>query len=362
MWLILGVALALVYLLITNQSRKRKADKKKIEPNPQGKQPIVPVRWTPNLTAEADQEAEMARLSASKEPYAAEVDSAQENAAEVDNAQENAAEASDAQAERAAAGGGREDRQDAGPLAEPAAGTAAELLAGPSAGPSAEKIEPPAVEAERSGAFAEFEEELEVAASSRSYVRPEEVIGEEQIHSLWEAGRALEKLAGSPPRPFMTFDFGRRKFPQAQSVLTDEDSARGWVDALQERLDGELVAFIGTTRSQEEGEQGVEVVVARGETPLDILRLAQTDAANYDLSTEDIVTKLKELDRRYGIRIYAAQTDSVGFELRKQPADPRAFAEELYAFCPDLVDQGVGSVEQLAEYLKDHRDLHLWWD
>ncbi|WP_438433969.1 DUF4253 domain-containing protein [Gorillibacterium sp. sgz500922] len=334
MWLLLGVALALVYILITNQTRKKKSrKKKKTPPAPQGKQPIVPVRWTPNLSAESDQESEMARLSASKELYVPEA------GAEPEPKGPAADEAAD----------------PVEPAFEPEAQAAESPVTEPVAAASSEAgID--------SGRAEEFEEELDAPSPLPVYVNPEEVLGQDRIHSLWEAGRALEKLAGTPPRPYMTFDFGRRKFPQAQSVLADEESARGWVDALQERLDGELVAFIGTTRSQEEGVQGVEVVIARGETPFDILRLAQTDAANYDLSTEDIVTKLKELDRRYGLRIYAAQTDSVGFELKKQPSDVQAFAEELYAFCPDLVDQGVGSLEHLTDYLKDHRDLHLWWD
>lgn len=330
MWLLLGVALALVYILLTNQARKKKQMKKKAEAKPQGKQPIVPVRWTPDLSAETDRDAEMARLSASKEAYIPE-----EKESAVLQAPDDVEPA-----------GLKEPESDGEPPAEPSAVQA-----------EVNRPEKEEVQAD------EFEEELGAPLLARSNVRPEEVLGADRIHSLWEAGKALEKLAGSPPRSYMTFDFGRRKYPQAQSILVGEELAREWVDALQERLDGELVVFIGTTRwLGDEPEQGVEVVVAKGETPFDILRLAQTDAANYDLSTEDIVTKLKELDRRYGIRLYAAQTDSVGFELLRQPTNPESFAEELYAFCPDLVDQGVGSVEHLAAYLKDHRDLHLWWD
>ena len=39
-----------------------------------------------------------------------------------------------------------------------------------------------------------------------------------------------------------------------------------------------------------------------------------------------------------------------------------AFAQEVYEFCPDIVDQGVGDVGALAEILDDTRRVYLWWD
>ncbi len=43
------------------------------------------------------------------------------------------------------------------------------------------------------------------------------------------------------------------------------------------------------------------------------------------------------------------------------PEDPEALAEEVYALCPDTVDQGFGDLELLAEALAEGR-FHLWWD
>jgi len=40
----------------------------------------------------------------------------------------------------------------------------------------------------------------------------------------------------------------------------------------------------------------------------------------------------------------------------------RAFAEEVYQFCPDVVDQGAGSIDALAEEMKRTNALFLWWD
>ncbi|MDQ0230125.1 hypothetical protein J2S19_001377 [Metabacillus malikii] len=37
-------------------------------------------------------------------------------------------------------------------------------------------------------------------------------------------------------------------------------------------------------------------------------------------------------------------------------------AHEMYDFCPDIVDQGTGSIENLIEELIETENLFLWWD
>ena len=39
-----------------------------------------------------------------------------------------------------------------------------------------------------------------------------------------------------------------------------------------------------------------------------------------------------------------------------------AFVRELYPFCPDIVDQGAGSIEAAAAEMRDANALFLWWD
>ena len=44
------------------------------------------------------------------------------------------------------------------------------------------------------------------------------------------------------------------------------------------------------------------------------------------------------------------------------PKDYTKFAREVYAFCPDIVDQGAGSVEELAKEIERTKSVYLWWD
>ena len=47
-----------------------------------------------------------------------------------------------------------------------------------------------------------------------------------------------------------------------------------------------------------------------------------------------------------------AETDTIEFTFLKLPAGLRAFCEDLYEFCPDIVDQGVGTVEALESEIR----------
>lgn len=172
----------------------------------------------------------------------------------------------------------------------------------------------------------------------------------------------VRKLAGKRPRLFSTYDFGRAKYGGAVSII-DKGDARDLVSKLRSRLPAGWVAYVGTTRwLGKERPDGVEVVVGPGSTQLDVLRLARSDAVNYGMGTEDLVDKLSAWDRAYGIDISHAETDTVVVELTRMPKDLGAFAKEVYGFCPDVVDQGVGTVDRLAEEIAAKRAVYLWWD
>lgn len=183
------------------------------------------------------------------------------------------------------------------------------------------------------------------------------------INDLDAAGAFLAKESGQPLRMYSTRDFGRAKYAEARSVLVDPSQATGLVKAMRSRLGSGLIAFVGTEHSLAgPGGEGTEVVVGKGRDQFDILRVAATDAINYDMLTNDLIARLKQWNAAYGIDIYKASTDTIELRLKTLPPDLHAFAVQLYAFCPDIVDQGVGSVEKLEDYLRRTHTVFLWWD
>lgn len=179
--------------------------------------------------------------------------------------------------------------------------------------------------------------------------------------NLDAASTRLAEISRRPLRQFATRDFGRDRNTEAKSVLVADEEAQPLVTRIRAELGPGLLAFVGCTRSlADPPDEGSEVVVAHGNSQFDILRVAQSDAANYDMYTEDLIRKLEEYHSKYGIDIFHAETDTIEFRFTTMPSDLAAFCEDLYEFCPDIVDQGVGTVEELQKEIARTRTVFLW--
>jgi hypothetical protein len=92
------------------------------------------------------------------------------------------------------------------------------------------------------------------------------------------------------------------------------------------------------------------------------LRAMGTNGANCDLSPDHVSEWLRELYGEHPFEITGLEHDVVdGFFLEEIP-NTRKLAKRMYEFCPDIVDQGAGSVAALAKSLKESRRLYFWWD
>lgn len=104
------------------------------------------------------------------------------------------------------------------------------------------------------------------------------------------------------------------------------------------------------------------VAIIKGNDKFDVLRYRRTDGINYGLETEDIINKVSEWDKKYVVNVVGCGRDWVWIELSKLPRDLDRFSKEVYEFCPDIVDQGVGDIKKLKESIKENNELFLWWD
>lgn len=104
------------------------------------------------------------------------------------------------------------------------------------------------------------------------------------------------------------------------------------------------------------------LAVVVGTDPYEFLRLVRVDGINHGLEHEAVVAKLREWDRQYGLDYIGAGLDWVSARFRTPPSQMAAFAEEVYAFCPDVVDQGTETVAALAAEMRRSESLYCWWD
>jgi hypothetical protein len=173
----------------------------------------------------------------------------------------------------------------------------------------------------------------------------------------------VQETTGKPVRRYSMVDFGREQVEGNISVIVREAESENMLASVRPKLPRGFVAFIGTTQwLGTDSPAGIELVVAPGRDQFDIVRAARTDAVNYDMGTEDIVRHLKALSRYASIDILKAETDSVEFAITKMPKYLPAFSRELYEFCPDIVEQGVGTVEALQAEIEKTKRVRLWWD
>lgn len=80
-----------------------------------------------------------------------------------------------------------------------------------------------------------------------------------------------------------------------------------------------------------------------------MIREQHTKAPNFDLDTADIIAELRRWKAMCSFRVTEAGGDRVTIKFDTLPPDMESFVKELYAFCPDLVDQGTGCVAEMVE-------------
>ena len=105
-----------------------------------------------------------------------------------------------------------------------------------------------------------------------------------------------------------------------------------------------------------------KIGVLKGTDQLEILRIMHTDGDQYDISNQDVIDRLTEWGKTAPFEVIGADNDWVEIEFKTLPQDLKAFAEEVYDFCPDAVDQGPGSTADLARDIQKTKRLFLWWD
>jgi hypothetical protein len=87
--------------------------------------------------------------------------------------------------------------------------------------------------------------------------------------------------------------------------------------------------------------------------PLAPIREANTNAPNFDLNNSEILEHLTKWQSLCSFNVISAKGDRAEIEFITLPQDMDAFAQDLYSFCPDLVDQGTGCVHEMVEMLEE---------
>jgi hypothetical protein len=93
-----------------------------------------------------------------------------------------------------------------------------------------------------------------------------------------------------------------------------------------------------------------------------VLKQIGTDGINWDITNDSLISIIKAFDKKYSLELIGASGDWCEFIIHNEPKSWTQFAKEVYKVCPDVVDQGTGTVKALADEMKKTKRLYFWWD
>ena len=86
----------------------------------------------------------------------------------------------------------------------------------------------------------------------------------------------------------------------------------------------------------------------------DIVRIQKTENRQRNLTTDKIIKRLREWESKFRFEIIGAESYWIKARFITKPLDIRKFTEELILFCPELLNDGTGKIEDMIA--KMHRD------
>ncbi|WTW99176.1 DUF4253 domain-containing protein [Streptomycetaceae bacterium NBC_01309] len=88
-------------------------------------------------------------------------------------------------------------------------------------------------------------------------------------------------------------------------------------------------------------------------------------ACNYDITGPEHSAVLRHFDLRYGAELVTLETAVMEVLVTRRPRTPETVATaavEQYAYCNDIVHQGVGTIEELINGQLRSGTWYFWWD
>jgi hypothetical protein len=149
---------------------------------------------------------------------------------------------------------------------------------------------------------------------------------------------------------FATIQPGSDAFHGFSVAVKNGAEAESLMEAIVPRLATLRCKAFWSERREPDGMKDTdEVLILMTDDPYAAVRLRGTNGANYDVFTEDVIERLQGWRELCEFRVVGAARDWAAIQFDTLPDKICAFAEEVYLFCPDTVDQGVGLSREADE-------------
>ena len=105
-----------------------------------------------------------------------------------------------------------------------------------------------------------------------------------------------------------------------------------------------------------------KVAIMEVKDQIDLLRKMMIQGNDFEISNEDVVKWFIKWGNEFEYKIIGVGIDFIQADIIKEPSDYLELAKEIYSMCPDVVDQGTDTVEELAREMKANKTMYFWWD
>ena len=86
---------------------------------------------------------------------------------------------------------------------------------------------------------------------------------------------------------------------------------------------------------------------------IEAIRECGTNGINCDVETDDIVERLMDWSQRFRFEVTEIDHATVKLKLASLPDNLSDFCQEVYEFCPDIIDQGYGCLGEMLEMAEE---------
>jgi len=173
-------------------------------------------------------------------------------------------------------------------------------------------------------------------------------------HLYYSLGKAYQKDGKETIDP--------TSFLKGVMVNTKNDQSEGVVDELSAPLRAKGYSIFVVENNFNLHEELDRVAIVKDTSIANIIKLIGTDGANYNIGNDSVVAIVKGFAQRYDIQLLGMSGDWLSLRLKGNVSNWNALAEDVFKIAPDVVEQGTGSVSELATELEKSKMIYLWWD
>lgn len=92
-----------------------------------------------------------------------------------------------------------------------------------------------------------------------------------------------------------------------------------------------------------------------------VMAAMETNGDNYSIGTSGVIAWMKDLEMNHPFVLTGIGFDYMEGHFSVPVTNAQDLAQRMYEFCPDIVEQGVGTKAQLAAEI-EKGNLYFWWD